>query len=65
MPNNDNMRRKIVIDRSKEMRTKEISRMISEGGTGALHHYDIKKVSTPKKEIKLNDTEIKARREKK
>ena len=60
----NNNRRKIIIDRSKEMRTKDISRMISEGGTGALHHYDIKKVPSPNKEIKLKNNEIKAKREK-
>lgn len=46
---------KIVTDRSKEMRTKETSRMIDEGGLGSRAHYDIKKVSSPEKEIQDTD----------
>lgn len=44
-------RTKIEIDRAKEMRTKETSRMISEGGLGSRTFYDIKKVSSPEKEL--------------
>lgn len=39
----DNDRLKIKIDRKKEMRTKEISKMIDEGGLGADRYYKIKK----------------------
>ncbi|MBY0222154.1 hypothetical protein ABZ756_06510 [Mammaliicoccus sciuri] len=39
-------RTKIKIDKDKEMRTKEISKMISEGGLGAEKYYDIKKKSS-------------------
>lgn len=41
MTNHD--REKIQIDKKKEMRTKEISKMIGEGGLGADKYYDIKK----------------------
>jgi len=44
MTNQD--RAKIKIDKKKEMRTKEISRMIGEGGLGAEKYYDIKKSSS-------------------
>lgn len=55
---NSNDRPKIVIDRKKEMRTKETSKMIDEGGLGSSRtHYDIKKVSSPDKEIDKNDNE--------
>lgn len=37
-------RKKVVIERSKEMETKEISKMISEGGLGAEIYYEIVKV---------------------
>lgn len=36
-------RSKIVINKEKEMRTKDISKMISEGGLGADKYYNIKK----------------------
>lgn len=39
-------RKKIKIDRKKETRTKEISKMISEGGLGARNYYDIQKNSS-------------------
>jgi len=39
-------RRKINIDREKEMRTKDISNMISEGGLGADNYYNIVKHSS-------------------
>jgi len=38
-------RAKIKIDKRKEMRTKEISRMIDEGGLGADKYYNIKKTN--------------------
>ncbi|MEI3614175.1 hypothetical protein [Pseudogracilibacillus sp. SO30301A] len=47
-------RTKIEIDREKEMRTKETSKMISEGGLGSRTYYDIKKTSSTEKES--NDT---------
>lgn len=34
----------IVVDKSNEMRTKEISEMISEGGLGAEKYYNIMKI---------------------
>jgi len=43
-------RLKIVVDRDKEMRTKEISKMISEGGLGPTEYYDIKKVDAQEDE---------------
>lgn len=36
-------RKKIIIDKEKEMRTKEISTMINEGGLGAENYYNIEK----------------------
>jgi len=36
-------RKKVKVDPKKEMRTKEISTMISEGGLGADRYYKIKK----------------------
>lgn len=46
-------RKKIKIDIEKELRTEEISKMISEGGLGADKYYDIEKVnSTPEKELR-------------
>ena len=51
MNNKREERPKIIIDRSKEMRTKETSRMISEGGLGSRIYYDIVKVSSPEKEL--------------
>lgn len=42
---------RIKIERKKEMRTKGISKMISEGGLGADNYYNIiKKSSTKEKE---------------
>lgn len=38
-------RERIEVDKTKEMRTKEISRMIDEGGLGADHYYHIIKES--------------------
>lgn len=38
-----NERPKIKITKEKEMRTKEISKMISEGGLGAEKYYEIEK----------------------
>jgi len=49
-------RRKIEIDREKEMRTKETSKMISEGGLGARTHYNIVKKSSLS-EYKSEETE--------
>lgn len=34
---------RIVVNKEKEMRTKEISKMISEGGLGSDKYYEIKK----------------------
>jgi hypothetical protein len=49
----DHDRAKIKINKEKEMRSKEISKMISEGGLGADKYYDIKKgSSTAEKEKK-------------
>jgi len=36
-------RERIEIDKTKEMRTKDISKMISEGGLGSEKYYEIKK----------------------
>lgn len=38
----------IEIDKTKEPRTKEISKMIGEGGLGADKYYDIKKDDSKK-----------------
>ena len=57
MTNLKDDRPKIVIDRKREMRTVETSRMISEGGLGSRLHYNIEKVSAPEKEIELNEYE--------
>lgn len=43
MTKRDRMR--IKIDRDKEMRTEEISKMIDEGGLGADKYYEIEKES--------------------
>jgi len=43
-------RGKIKIDKKKEMRTKDISRMIGEGGLGADKYYDIEKSSSNEEE---------------
>ncbi|SFE99291.1 hypothetical protein [Alteribacillus iranensis] len=45
-------RRAIV--KKKEMRTKEISTMIAEGGLGAERYYDIKKRTSSSKNRKLS-----------
>lgn len=55
MAKDNNDRPKIIVDRKKEMRTKETSRMINEGGLGSRTHYDIEKVSSPEKEIETNE----------
>lgn len=47
---NDDERKKIKVDRKKEMRTKEISKMISEGGLGADIYYKIEKNNSEKDE---------------
>jgi len=52
-----NDRPKIVVDRKKEMRTKDTSKMIDEGGLGSRTHYDIEKVSSPDQEIDTNGNE--------
>jgi len=36
-------RERLKVDRKNEMRTKDISKMISEGGLGAEQYYKIKK----------------------
>ena len=43
-------RREIKVEREKEMRTKGISKMISEGGLGADKYYNIQKVSSEEEE---------------
>lgn len=43
MPKKDH--KNIVVDKSDEMRTKEISKMIDEGGLGADKYYSVKKTS--------------------
>lgn len=54
MTNRDRV--KIEIDKSKEMRTKEISKMIQEGGLGAYTYYDFtKRSSSPKKETRSKE----------
>lgn len=45
-------RRTIEIDREKEMRSKGISKMISEGGLGADKYYNIHKVSSSERKEK-------------
>lgn len=57
MTDHRNDRPKIIIDRKKEMRTKETSRMIDEGGLGSRTHYTIEKVASPEEEIKVEDEE--------
>jgi len=39
-------RERLKVDRKNEMRTKDISKMISEGGLGAEQYYKIKKSSS-------------------
>lgn len=51
----ENDRLKINIDKDKEMRTKDISKMIGEGGLGADKYYDIKKTSTSESEEEKED----------
>lgn len=52
----DNRNRpKIKIDKKKETRTKEISKMINEGGLGADKYYNIKKKPAPEKEVSKNN----------
>lgn len=46
---------RIDMDKKKEMRTKEISNMIDEGGLGAYNYYDYPKKSTPQKSAKSED----------
>ncbi|HLS65405.1 MAG TPA: hypothetical protein VK029_00230 [Pseudogracilibacillus sp.] len=41
-------RLKVIVDRNKEMRTKEISKMISEGGLGPTEYYEVEKVDGEK-----------------
>ncbi len=43
-------RTKIKINREKETRTKDISKMISEGGLGSRTHYNIKKTDAEEEE---------------
>lgn len=51
-------RPEIIVDRKKEMRTLETSRMINEGGLGSRIYYNIEKVSKPEREIVLQDNEL-------
>jgi len=44
-------RNPIVVNKSEETRSKEISRMIDEGGLGAEKYYDITKISPKKPEV--------------
>lgn len=46
---------RIDMDKKKEMRTKEISKMIDEGGLGAYQYYDYPKTSTPQKPTKSEE----------
>lgn len=46
---------RIELDKKKEMRTKEISRMISEGGLGAYNYYDYPRKGSPKKETRSEE----------
>lgn len=48
---------KIRIDRKQEMRTKAISKMISEGGLGADNYYNI--IKDPSTEQETNEREFK------
>lgn len=50
-------RTKIKIDKDKEMRTKDISKMIGEGGLGADRYYDIKKKDKDKSNSEPSDEE--------
>lgn len=52
---NQDDRVKIVIDSKNEMRTKETSKMISEGGLGARFYYDIIKSPPPKEELQKSN----------
>lgn len=49
---------RIVVNKEKETRTKEISKMISEGGLGSDKYYEIKKerAAQEKADKKSNDT---------
>lgn len=49
MANKDKDRDEITLDKSKEIRSKEISKMIGEGGLGARKYYNIKKDPTKEK----------------
>src|SRR5690625_6266841 len=50
-------RPKIQIDRDKETRTKEISKMIGEGGVGSRTYYYIEKVNSEDSKIKEDKDE--------
>lgn len=52
---NKNDRIKVNIDKDKEMRTKDISKMIGEGGLGADKYYDIEKKSSSKSDLKSEE----------
>lgn len=54
-------RSEIKIEKKREMRTKDISKMIAEGGLGAEKYYDIKKGTAAEKntETPKNDDENK------
>lgn len=45
----------IELDKKKEKRTLEISRMISEGGLGAYYYYDYPRKSSPRKETRSEE----------
>lgn len=47
----------VIVDRNKEMRTKEISKMISEGGLGPTEYYDVKKKDLTKSEKQEDNSE--------
>lgn len=57
MTNQDKSR--VEIKKEKEMRTKGISKMISEGGLGADKYYDIKKPSPSSERKKHKDNKEK------
>lgn len=47
----ESKRAHIVVDKSGEMRSKGISRMIDEGGLGAEEYYDVTKIPPKNQEV--------------
>lgn len=56
-------RKDIKIDKEKETRTEEISKMINEGGLGADKYYNIVKHSSSEIAADLNETDVKDEKE--